>query len=151
MTYEDAYLSWSASLEGASAILVASFPVMPRLYQFLRGENPKKGSAVRTSSHMGTFGSGPSSNRRSIQSGFFGKNSNKTPQTAQVNIDESRLRRADWVPIKDAQEYGLSSAQVTLSEVGEDRELDLPNRDIRKTIRIETRFEISEPRSAFED
>ena len=45
VTFHIADLFWSAILEGASAILVASFPVLPKLYQFIRG----KSSAGRSS------------------------------------------------------------------------------------------------------
>ena len=81
--------------------------------------------------------------------GLFSKYSHKTSgQTTQLNSDEPKLKGTDWMPLKDAQEYGLASAKVTLSETREDTSMDLPDRDIRKTIRIETRMEL---RSVFED
>ena len=80
---------WTAGLEGASAILVASFPVMPRLYRFLRGE--RQGSLERLSD--------PSYEKRK-----FGSDS-----TGPERRPSARIPASEWTPATTMPAYGVGS------------------------------------------
>ena len=151
VTYEDASLSWSASLEGASAILVASFPVMPRLYQFFRGDKTRTAASSPNPSYPPKSGSGfstPSSfNSRPLRASI-GRFSMMAPKTTPAADDDEKQLRRDWAPPAVSQGYGLTNAEIRRAS---ERLSDIPQRDIRKTVMIETKYEVFEPRSAFED
>ena len=103
VTWEVVNLSWTACLEGVAAILVASFPVFPRLYQFLRGERPA-GSSTRPS-YRPMYGSNHSHIARSGRKASPGKPFQKVGgagavHTESVALGEQGLSR-EWVPLED--------------------------------------------------
>lgn len=59
---------WTACLEGSAAILIACFPVMPRLYRFIRGE--RQGSTTRPTYEKRMLGSGSTGPDRQPSAGI---------------------------------------------------------------------------------
>lgn len=110
VTYNAVNLSWTACLEGASALLVASFPVFPRLYQFLLDKRPANSSTrpFNRTSHSYS----PGRNRRSAgTSPSIGGN----PSDSTFNEDEARSRD-DWVLLEEGNGHGGANAQVQSPE-----------------------------------
>ena len=86
VTYNITYLFWTATLEGTSAILVASFPVMPRLYQYIRNDRHL---------FLSKFGFGSSGRRLLASSPRTGKKGSSGIQT-----DDKQLR-PQWLQLEE--------------------------------------------------
>ena len=144
VTFNVANLFWTACLEGASALLVASFPVMPRLYQYIR--NKTSTGSTKRPSYRATFGFG-SSNRR-LRPGFQ-KPDISTSTTNYSDEEEKQLRREWAPPLGEAGGHSFSSAQAVDVETGlqSHRPQSPDGRNIMKTIRVDAAFEPAHLRS----
>ena len=99
MTYNMINLCWTSALEVAGGLLVASFPVLPRLYRFLRGEQAAASTAGW--SKRPTFNS--SSQSRATKKSKSGTDRSDTTVAYSAGGDETRLER-EWLPLVDGKE-----------------------------------------------
>ena len=145
MTFEVVNLAWTACLECAAAILVASFPVMPRLYRFIRGE---KATAPSVYAPHGAANEFEPRSRHVDRGQSIRKFGSARSRMGQGEDDQAQLKN-DWVPLEEGREYGLSNAEVEALERGmrSPGSRTPPAQDIRKTVKIETQFEPDYPQS----
>ena len=136
VTYNILNLCWTASLELASALLVASFPVMPRLYQYIRGKRPADSTTYPSYRFSFRFGSNRFTPRKARPSIGTLSHENQT-------VVSAGQERHEWLPLEDQGGYGLPNIRMTgLAKAPETYQPDsLGKREIRRTVTIHTQFE----------
>ena len=119
LTYYEVGLCWTSALETISAILVACFPVMPRLYRFLRGERPAAGHSSRRPSYRPTAFSvgsvGRGGLRKKSADMLAGRQGNRTlVGTEGGGVDDMKL---GWLELGDdnrvSQEWSARNVEPT--------------------------------------
>ena len=139
-------LCWASSLETVTAMLVACCPVMPRLYQYLRGERPSTTSSGARAVYRPSNGTPPyagygrshgygygygQGHWRSLETGV-GKVNTVTMYGAADGIEPSSEREGAAFPYHGTEKLLTS---VPPAVVG------FARGNIQKTITIETRYQ----------
>lgn len=139
-TYHSADLFWAATLEATSAILVASFPVMPRLYQTICRKK-QTSSAVR-SSFLSRLGQGSLYYRLLSSFSRLGKKGSISGLTD----EEQRQHKPQWSPNIDPEMKVPFNTQVSdyryayIHSDESESKVDPESTGIRKTTDIEATY-----------
>lgn len=111
VTFNTGNLLWTAGLEGATAILVASFPIMPRLYQFICSKTSTSSTSQLLSLTRFSF---TSLSRRLLPA--IAWSSRKSSTTNNSDEDGKQLGRR-WSPLQ-VPGTGPSKTQIVDLEKG---------------------------------